>query len=116
MSTTQTGAVLRHIRHLAAAGQADAQLLDRFVRCREQAAFEALLRRHGPLVLGVCRRVLHNLDDAEDAFQTTFLALARQAGSIGQREALAGWLYRVATRERDRARTRQRYERQAVAP
>jgi RNA polymerase sigma factor (sigma-70 family) len=119
MNTTQTGAVLRHIRHLAAAGQADAQLLGRFVRGREQAAFEALVRRHGPLVLGVCRRVLHNLDDAEDAFQATFLALARQAGSIGQREALAGWLYRVAyrvaTRERDRARTRQRYERQAVA-
>jgi RNA polymerase sigma factor (sigma-70 family) len=84
----------------------DAELLDRFVRHRDEAAFELLVWRHGALVLGVCRRLLPQLQDAEDAFQATFLALVRKAGSIGKREALASWLYKVAFRSALRARER----------
>jgi gold/copper resistance efflux system membrane fusion protein len=79
-------------------GLSDAQLLARFVASRDEAAFELLVWRHRRLVLGVCRRVLRDLHDAEDAFQATFLALARKAGAIRRREALAAWLYRVAWR------------------
>jgi RNA polymerase sigma factor (sigma-70 family) len=79
-------------------GVADADLLERFVSCRDEAALEVLFWRHGPLVWGVCRRVLRHEQDAEDAFQATFLTLVRKAGSVARREALAGWLYRVAYR------------------
>src|SRR5262249_55017109 len=82
----------------------DSELLDRFRSGHESAAFETLVRRHGPLVLGVCRRVLGNPHDAEDAFQTTFLTLARQAAAVGRRGAVAGWLYRVAYHTALRAR------------
>jgi RNA polymerase sigma factor (sigma-70 family) len=78
--------------------RADRQLLERFVTRREEEAFAAILERHGPLVLGLCRRLLEHEQDAEDAFQATFLILARKAGSIRKREALAGWLYEVAYR------------------
>jgi len=74
MATEQLSAVLRHLRHLAGEGDgepADAQLLDRFATHREEAAFAALVRRHGPMVWGVCRRLLHHDQDAEDAFQAT---------------------------------------------
>jgi RNA polymerase sigma factor (sigma-70 family) len=79
-------------------GLTDGQLLECFVRRRDEAAFEALVRRHGPMVLGVCRRVLRSHEDAEDAFQATFLVLVRKASAIGQRHLLGNWLYGVAYR------------------
>jgi RNA polymerase sigma-70 factor (ECF subfamily) len=69
-------------------------------------AFEALLRRHAPMVMGVCRQVLNQCQDAEDAFQETFLALARKAGTIQNRRALGGWLYEVAYRIAIRMRSK----------
>src|SRR5947199_6881270 len=90
---------LRRTLAVAADGSVtDAQLLERFVSRRDQSAFELLVWRHGRLVFNVCRRVLHDVHDAEDAFQATFLALVRRAGSIGKREAVAAWLYKVAYR------------------
>ncbi|HXG13330.1 MAG TPA: sigma-70 family RNA polymerase sigma factor [Gemmataceae bacterium] len=85
----------------------DAHLLDQFVRHKDESAFELLVWRHGPLVLSVCRRVLHDPHAAEDAFQATFLTLVRKAGSIGKRTALSSWLYKVAYRIALRARARQ---------
>jgi RNA polymerase sigma factor (sigma-70 family) len=96
----------------------DGQLLERFARWRDETAFEALVRRHGPLVLGVCQRVLRNAQDAEDAFQATFLILVHKAGSISRPELLANWLYGVASRTalkyRARAAHRRACERQAT--
>src|SRR6266852_5131133 len=94
-------ALLQHLRRIVgpqAGGLADAHLLDRFVNGRDEAAFEVLVWRHGPMVLSVCRRVLRHEQDAEDAFQATFLTLVRKAHSIGKRQALASWLYKVAFR------------------
>jgi hypothetical protein len=76
----------------------DAQLLDRFVQTHDEAAFESLLWRHGPMVLGLCRRLLCHRHDAEDAFQAVFLVFFRKANTIGRRECVPGWLYRVAYR------------------
>ncbi|HEV3262566.1 MAG TPA: sigma-70 family RNA polymerase sigma factor [Gemmataceae bacterium] len=94
--------VLRYLRKAAAlrgtGATTDAQLLERFVAQRDEAAFEALVRTHGPMVLAVCRRILHDGHDAEDAFQATFLVLVRKAGSIGNPELLGNWLYGVAYR------------------
>ncbi len=90
----------------------DAELLRRFVREREEAAFEVLVHRHGSLVLGACRRVLQHAQDTEDAFQATFLVLARKAPTIQNYQSLAGWLYKVAYRIALRARAH-RAQRQA---
>jgi RNA polymerase sigma factor (sigma-70 family) len=82
-------------------GLPDEKLLDRFLgpdRTAAEDAFLALVRRHGPMVRGVCRRILDQLHDAEDASQATFLVLARKAGRIRDRRALGRWLYRVAYR------------------
>jgi RNA polymerase sigma factor (sigma-70 family) len=100
MSSAQVGAVLRQIRKLGGAQYdneaADHQLLERFAQHQDEDAFAALLRRHGPMVLRVCQSVLHELHDAEDAFQAAFLLLAQKAGSIHRREAVSAWLFRVA--------------------
>src|SRR5262245_46120761 len=93
--------LLWHFKRLAPAGAGewtDGELVERFVRQRDEAAFEALVRRHGPLVLGVGRRILHHDQDAEDVFQATFLILARQAASRRWQASIAGWLYTVAYR------------------
>src|SRR5271166_3359922 len=82
----------------AAGGLTDGQLLARFVAARDEPAFAALLRRHGPMVLGVCRRVLRDYHDAEDAFQATFLILARRAVSVAKRASVGCYLYAVAYR------------------
>jgi RNA polymerase sigma factor (sigma-70 family) len=81
---------------------ADADLLERFVLLRDESSFAALVGRHGPMVWGLCRRRLP-AEDAEDAFQATFLVLARRGGSIGRRQSLAAWLYTVAVRVANRA-------------
>jgi RNA polymerase sigma factor (sigma-70 family) len=100
MSSTHVGAVLRQIRKLASApkdrDEPDRQLLERFAAHQDEAAFAALLKRHGPMVLRMCQSVLHSLHDAEDAFQATFLVLAQKAGSIHRGESVSSWLYRVA--------------------
>ena len=100
------GLLMHRLRRAAAPadGASDASLLDRFVAVRDEAAFELLVWRYGPMVLSVCRRMLHCDQDAEDAFQAAFLLLARKAASIRRRAALAGWLYQTACRVALRAR------------
>src|SRR5947209_6422904 len=89
--------VLRQL-HASVDALSDAQLLARFVTARDEAAFAALVRRHGRMVLGVARRILNHVQDAEDVFQATFLVLARQAHAVVRRETVGSWLYRVAYR------------------
>src|SRR5262245_14187245 len=90
MPDGQLRGVLAHVRGLLAAGHdravTDRELLDHFVSRREEAAFAALLERHGAMVLGVCRRILRDTHDAEDACQAAFLVLARKAGSVRKRD------------------------------
>src|SRR5947207_15778971 len=95
----------------------DGELLRRFSTRREEAAFALLVQRHGPMVLGVCRRLLGDWHSAEDAFQATFLVLARRAASIWCKGSLGTWLYgvaqRIACKARSRDATRRVRERQA---
>src|SRR5881409_456558 len=76
----------------------DKELLGRFFGDKEDTAFSTLVERHGPLVFGVCRRVLNDANDAEDAFQATFLVLVRKGATLRDPERLASWLYGVAYR------------------
>src|SRR5207245_1624964 len=80
------------------------ELLECYAIHRDEAAFEALVRRHGPMVLGVCRRLLQNPHDAEDAFQATFLVLVRKAAAIAPREKVGSWLYGAACLAAKKAR------------
>jgi RNA polymerase sigma factor (sigma-70 family) len=102
MANARLGTVVRHIRGMvngtASNHPSDRELLERFLIQREEGAFVALLKRHGPMVLHVCRRIQGNEHDAEDAFQATFLLLARKAGAIRKQESVASWLYAVARR------------------
>jgi RNA polymerase sigma factor (sigma-70 family) len=116
--------LLRHVRRLVSRPDADstsdATLLERFVSGRDEAAFAVLVHRHGPMVLGLCRRLLRDIHEAEDSFQATFLVLARKAGMIRRPEALASWLYGTARHLalkclRQEARRRQR-ERECTQP
>jgi RNA polymerase sigma factor (sigma-70 family) len=121
MSIGQHNPLLRHVRRMAGAtvgdSASDAQLLARFQASREESAFASLMRRHSRLVWSVCRRVLGHEQDAEDAFQATFLVLARKAGSIRNFEAVGPWLhgaaYRIAMRAKRDAAIRHKHEWQA---
>jgi RNA polymerase sigma factor (sigma-70 family) len=108
MTSTPLHLVLHRLRQRLgvppSADPTDGQLLRRFVRSHDAAAFEALVRQHGPMVWGVCRRVLPEGHDAEDAFQATFLVLLRKAPSIREHDSAASWLYGVARRIARRAR------------
>jgi DNA-directed RNA polymerase specialized sigma24 family protein len=96
------GSLPRYLRRLAGGTGADsaddAALLDRFVRGRDEVAFAGLVARHGPLVLGVCRRALRDVQQAEDAFQATFLVLARKAATLRHPDRLPAWLHGTARR------------------
>src|SRR5262249_6545289 len=120
MPTPHAALLLRHIHQLAAApadAVSDRELLDRFAQRRDEEAFAALLRRHGPMVLRVCRRILPREADAEDAFQAAFLSLARHGRTIRSRSSVAGWLYQVACHAVHKVRIaavrRSRHEREA---
>src|SRR5262249_59390732 len=108
MAATQLASVLRHLRRCLGSGEAsglsDRELLERFAARHEEAAFATLVARHGGLVLGVCRRATGDEHEAEDAFQATFLVLARKAASSGWQESGAGWLYESALRVAPKAR------------
>ncbi|HEY7310227.1 MAG TPA: sigma-70 family RNA polymerase sigma factor [Gemmataceae bacterium] len=116
MTQAQPNPFLRHIRHLIgsipAADMSDGQLLERFLAHRDETAVEVLVRRYGPLVLGVCRRVLHDAHAAEDAFQATFLILVRKAPSLDRGRPLGSWLYTVAYRLALTARAKELHRRQ----
>jgi RNA polymerase sigma factor (sigma-70 family) len=107
MATGQVSEVLQHLGRMALlpAEPTDRQLLEDYLSRHDEAALGALVRRHGPMVWGVCRRVLPDYHDAEDAFQATFLVLTRRAASIASRELLANWLYGVAHQTALNART-----------
>ena len=122
MAKHSLNGVLHHVRILAAVqtdrGLADPVLLKRFVEQNDEAAFTVLIERHGPMVLGVCRRALQHAQDAEDACQATFLVFARKARSIRKSASLGSWLHGIACRiaanlRRQRMRRHKREQRAA---
>jgi RNA polymerase sigma factor (sigma-70 family) len=123
MATSQLRQVIQVLRQATLPSPegdlTDGQLLGNYLRSREEAAFAALVRRHGPMVWGTCRRMLHSPQDAEDAFQATFLVLVRKAASIVPREMVGNWLYgvarHVALKARATAARRQAREKQVIA-
>src|SRR5438128_4698200 len=124
MATKSLNGILQHVRVLAAVqtdrALTDQELLERFVTQKDEAAFTVLIERHGPMVLGVCRRALKQSQDAEDACQATFLVFARKAASIRKTASLGSWLHGIACRistnlKRQQARRRKR-EKQAALP
>src|SRR5436190_6933311 len=120
MATGTMNGVLRRLREVVhAPDTTDGQLLEHYLARRDETAFEALLRRHGPMVLGVCRRVLRHEQDAEDAFQATFVVFARKATTIWPRDMVANWLFGVAYRTALGAKTaiaRRRLKERQVNP
>jgi RNA polymerase sigma factor (sigma-70 family) len=122
MADQQLSAVLRRLRSAAGTphtGRTDRELIADFAASDDQAAFVALVKRHGPLVMGICRRVLHHRQDAEDAFQATFLLLARRGAGIRKPESLASWLHGVAyrmARNAKRSASRRRKHEGTVQP
>jgi RNA polymerase sigma factor (sigma-70 family) len=116
MATRQWDALVRHIRRLIGptetAVQTDRQLLQRFADRQDEAAFALVVERHGPMVLRVCQRLLHDAQEAEDAFQATFCVLARKAMARFWQESIGSWLYAVACRVAGKARTRSARRRQ----
>ena len=104
----QSGLVLGQIQRLfsrgTVSGLSEGQLLARYVGERDELAFEAIVSRNGPMVLGICRRLLDDPNDVEDAFQATFLVLVKRAGSLRDRDLLANWLHGVALRVATRSR------------
>jgi RNA polymerase sigma factor (sigma-70 family) len=122
MPSFHADTVLRYLRRQVGAADAgsDRALIHRFASAGDESAFAVLVGRHGPMVLRVCRHILGNVPDAEDAFQATFLVLMRKAAALPWRESLAGWLHSVASRVALKARTaacrRRTHESRAVAP
>lgn len=122
MPRSPFGNVLRYLHRAAGLAHgddlSDSQLLERFTQDHDQEAFAALIQRHGPVVWGVCRRLLGEANDAEDAFQATFLVLVRKPGSVKKQSSLGSWLYgvayRVALRARADAARRRHHERQVA--
>jgi RNA polymerase sigma factor (sigma-70 family) len=118
MSKTSLSTFLHHLKRgmvaetLSDAG--DPQLVEQFLADRDEAAFEALIRRHGPMIMSVCSRIVHNHADAEDAFQATFLVLAKNLRTVRKQASFASWLHgvarRIALKARAQANTRRQYE------
>lgn len=107
MAKNQLSKVIQRLRQVvvqSGAGMTDSRLLDLYVRQKDDAALAGLIRRHGPMVWGVCHRILRNHHDAEDAFQATFLVLVRKVATIRQKELVANWLYGVARQTAIRAK------------
>ena len=119
MASAALGTAFRHLRDLFGAGSVvglgDGQLLARYSSSKDEVAFEALVTRHGPMVLATCRAVLRNEHDVEDAFQATFLVLAKKAHSVRGGDALGGWLHRVAYRASVQASVKARIRRRKEA-
>lgn len=120
MASGQLTGLLHHIEHLVgrsvSAERSDGELLEQYVTQQSETAFSALVRRHGALVWRVCRRVLNDRHTAEDAFQATFVVLARKAAALRRHEALASWLYGVALRVAGKARVQGVVRHQTCTP